>query len=414
MASLVDSAQAGGMSTTPGASIDLQSQEFLSDPFPTYELLRREAPVLRTTMPYAAGMDVYFLSRYEDCVDLTTDHRFRRVVEGAATFPMPKALQFMSTDSMILKDDPEHLRLRKLVNRAFTPKAIARLTERTDEVTRELLEDFSRGQQIDALADYALPIPVTVISEMVGVPQADRDSFHDGMNLIMNGMAEFGLEQAAVKMEPLIDFVRELIERRRTDPAADIMTGLIHASEDGDALTEDELVSMVFTLIVAGYETTYNLITNGIAALTAHPDQLQRLRDDPELIGSAVEEILRFTGTLGGTKPNYAADDVELHGVTIPRGAMVIPLLASANRDPGAFDEPGVFDITRAPNHHIAFSKGAHFCLGANLARMETRIALGNLIDRFPDLRLAVEPAELRYAAVPFWRRLERLPIVLG
>jgi cytochrome P450 len=402
------------MSTAPHASIDLQDQEFLADPFPTYERLRREAPVLRTTMPYTAGMDVYFLSRYRDCVDLTTDHRFRRVVAGTEPFPLPKALKFMTTDSMILKDDPEHLRLRKLVNRAFTPKAIARLTERTDDITRELLDGFSHGQQIDALVDYSLPIPVTVISEMVGVPEAGRGRFHDGMNLVMNGMAEFGLEEVAAKMEPLIDFVRELIERRRTDPAEDIMTGLIHASEDGDSLTEDELVSMVFTLVVAGYETTYNLIANGIAALTAHPDQLDRLRKDPGLIASAVEEILRFTGTLGGTKPNYAAEDVELHGVPIPRGAMVVPLLASANRDPDAFDDPDVFDVTRAPNHHIAFSKGAHFCLGANLARMETRVALGNLIARFPSLRLAVEPAELRYAAVPFWRRLERLPILLG
>lgn len=402
------------MSSAHDATIDLQNQEFLADPFPTYERLRREAPVLRTAMAYMAGVDVYFLSRYRDCVDLTTDHRFRRVVDGSEPFPLPKALEFMSTDSMILKDDPEHLRLRKLVNRAFTPKAIARLTDRTEQITRELLDGFSRGQQIDALTDYALPIPVTVISEMVGVPEADRGRFHVGMNLVMNGMAEFGIEEVAIRMEPLIDFVRELIDRRRTDPAEDIMTGLIHASEDGDTLTEDEVVAMVFTLVVAGYETTYNVIANGIAALTAHPDQLDRLRNDPELISSAVEEILRFTGTVGGTKPNYAAEDVEWHGVVIPRGAMVIPLLASANRDPDAFDAPDVFDITRAPNHHIAFSKGAHFCLGANLARMETRVAIGNLVARFGDLRLAVDPAELRYAAVPFWRRLERLPVALG
>jgi cytochrome P450 PksS len=315
---------------------------------------------------------------------------------------------------MILKDDPEHMRLRKLVSRAFTPKAIARLTERTDEITRELLDGFDPGQPVDALVDYALPVPVTVISEMVGVPEGDRARFHDGMNLVMNGIGEYGLEGVALRMEPLIDFVRELIDRRRKDPAEDIMTGLIHASEDGDSLSEDEVVSMVFTLVVAGYETTYNLIANGIAALLTHRDQLALLRDDPELISSAVEEILRYTGTIGGTKPNVAAEDVELHGVAIPRGTMVIPLLASANRDPEVFDSPDVFDITRTPNHHIAFSKGAHFCLGANLARMETRVAIGNLISRFPELRLAVEPAELRYAPVPFWRRLERLPVTLG
>ena len=166
-------------------------------------------------------------------------------------------------------------------------------------------------------------------------------------------------------------------------------------------------------LVSAGYETTYNLIANGVAALLTHPDQFELLKANPALISSAVEEILRYTGTIGGTKPNYAAEDVDLHGVRIPRGAMVIPLLASANRDPEAFEEPDVFDIQRSPNFHIAFSKGPHFCLGANLARMETQVAISNLITRFPDLTLAVEPDELEYVPVPFWRRLTGLPVLL-
>lgn len=402
------------MGASQDLTIDVQSQEFLADPFPTYERLRREAPVFRTHLPFFADRDVYLLARYRDCVDLVTDHRFRRVVAGTAPFPLPKALQFMSTESMILKDDPEHLRLRKLVSRAFTPRAIARLTERTEAITTQLLDGFRAGQQIDVLTEYALPIPVTVISEMVGVPETDRARFHDGMHLVMEGIAKYGPEGAADKMEPVIDFVRELIERRRNDPAEDIMTGLIHASEDGDTLTDDEIVAMVFLLVTAGYETTYTLITMGVATLLAHADQLERLRKDPALISSAVEEILRFTGTLGATKPNFAAEDLTWHGVAIPRGAMVFPLLASANRDPDVFAAPDVFDITRTPNHHIAFSKGAHFCLGASLARMELRVALGSLFARFPDTRMAIDPAELTYLPLPFWRRLERLPVVLG
>ncbi|GJF13130.1 cytochrome P450 [Mycolicibacterium cyprinidarum] len=402
------------MSQLQDASIDMESPQFLADPFPWYERLRRETPVFRTRMSYMGDQDIYVLSRYRDCVNLTTDHRFRRVVEGSAPLPIPQVLKFIATDGMIMMDDPQHSRLRKLVSRAFTPKAIARLTDRTEHITTELLDGFRTGQQIDVLEDYALPIPVTVISEMVGVPEADRGRFHDGMNLVMNGITEYGLEQMAVKMEPVIDFVRELIERRRGDPAVDIMTGLIHASEDGDTLSEDEVVAMVFTLVVAGYETTYNLIANGVATLLINPDQLGLLKNDPELINSAVEEILRYTGTIGGTKPNYASEDVEIHGVGIPRGAMVIPLLASANRDPDVFENPDAFDITRTPNHHIAFSKGAHFCLGANLARMETRVAIANLITRFPDAHLAVDPAELRFAPVPLWRRLSTLPVALG
>ena len=399
--------------TSTGRPIELDSPEFLADPFPSYARLRREAPVCRARLSYAGDADFYLLARYRDCVDLTTDHRFRRVVAGAEPFPMPKAIRFMSTDSMILKDDPEHLRLRKLVSRAFTPKAVARLTDRVEVATNELLDSFEPGRQIELINDYALPVPVTVISEMVGVDEADRSQFHDGMKLVMDGMAKYGIEETAARMEPLIDLIRGVIEHRRAAPAEDIMTGLIHASEDGDSLSDDEVVAMVFLLVVAGYETTYNLIGNAIAALLTHRGQLVSLQARPDLIGSAVEEVLRYTGTIGGTKPNFAAQDVELLGVTIPQGAPVIPLLASANRDPAVFDRPDVFDITRSPNHHIAFSKGAHFCLGANLARMETRIAITNLVTRFPDLCLAVDPAELTFAPVPFWRRLTELPVAL-
>ncbi|WP_278248632.1 cytochrome P450 [Mycobacterium decipiens] len=204
------------------------------------------------------------------------------------------------------------------------------------------------------------------------------------------------------------------MEQRRADPGEDILTELIHACEEGERLSDDEVIAMVFLLIGAGYETTYNLITNGVAALLAHPDQFSRLQRQPELIGSAVEEILRFTGTVGGTEPTtFAAEDITLHGTTIPRGAMVMVLLAAANRDPAEFADPDLFDITRSPNNHLAFSKGNHFCLGAHLARMETRIAIANLIEHFPNLRLAIAPEELSLLPVPLLNRLNGLPVVL-
>jgi cytochrome P450 len=188
-----------------GESIALDTPEFLADPFPFYSLLRREAPVYRARMSYAGDAEFYLLARYRDCVDLTTDHRFRRVAAGCEPVPMPKAMRFMSTEMMILQDDPAHMRLRKLVSRAFTPRSVARLTDRVEAVTDELLGRFRPGQQIELKDDYALPIPVTVISEMVGVDEADRSQFHDGMKLIIDGVARYGLEETAAKMEGLID-----------------------------------------------------------------------------------------------------------------------------------------------------------------------------------------------------------------
>lgn len=406
------------MSTSTPETIDgpiaIGSPEFVADPHPRYDWLRRHAPVYRTSMPYLPDQDVYLLSRYDDCVALVTDPRFRRVVEDKPELPLPQAVRFLTTDTMIMMDDPAHKRLRKLVSRPFTPRAISRLADRVQEVTDGLLDGFAGGQVIDLQQAYALPIPATVINEMVGVPAEDRGRFQDWINLLIEGVGTYGIEEMGARMEGLVDYLRGLIDRRRADPADDILTGLIHASDGGDSLSDDEVVAMVFLLVGAGYETTYNLITNGARTLLEHPDQLAALRAHPALIDPAVEEILRYTGTIGGTKPNYAVEDVVWHGVTIPRGAMVIPLLASANRDPAVFEEPNRFDITRTPNPHIAFSKGAHFCLGASLARTETRIALANLFTRFPDSRLAVAPTELETVPMPFWNRLRGLPVQLG
>lgn len=391
----------------------LDDPNFLADRYAVYEQLRRKAPIQRAKVSYFDGVELYVVARYRDCVELTTDTRFRRVIEGAEPLPYPPAIRFMITDSMVHQDNPQHLRLRTLVNRAFTPKAIAALSGRVQQLTSTLLDGFTTGSTVDVLEQYALPIPMTVISEMVGVAEADRARFHDGMTLVINGMATYGLDAMAAKLEELIDFVRHIVVRRRSEPADDILTALIHAREEGDQLSDDELVVMVLTLITAGYETTYHLIANGIAALLCHRDQLELLKTSPPVIDSAVEEILRYTGTIGGTKPNYANEDVQWHDVLIPRGAMVIPLLDSANRDPDIFDHPDVFDITRSPNQHIAFSKGPHFCLGAHLARMETRVAISNLVNRFPNLELSVDPDQLQYAPVPFWRRLTELPVTV-
>ena len=209
-------------------------------------------------------------------------------------------------------------------------------------------------------------------------------------------------------------FIRELIRQKRLNPQNDLLSGLIQAEEDGGRLTEDELVSMVFLLTAAGYETTVQLITNGVLTLLQHPDQLDRLRSQPELIESAVEEILRFSGPVHGTKPEYASEDIVMHGVTIPKGSAVLVLLGAANHDPAAFDNPEIFDITRTPNKHIGFGSGIHACLGAPLARMETKLALTNLLKRNPNLRLAIDPSMLEVQRRRGWHTYKTLPVVLG
>ena len=209
-------------------------------------------------------------------------------------------------------------------------------------------------------------------------------------------------------------FARHLIAQKRVEPEDDLLSRLVQAKDDDRQLTEDELVSMVILLVFAGHDTTMHLIANGVLALLRHPEQLNRLRAQPALIEPAVEEMLRFCGPIQATKPAYARQAVEVHGVAIPKGAAVMPLLGSANRDPTVFPDPDVFDIDRTPNRHLAFGHGVHYCLGATLSRLETRVAINNLLARNPNLRLAVEPADLVLQNMPMWHRYERLPVTLG
>ncbi len=401
-----------------GAPIRLDSTAIAADPFPVYARLRRGAPVYRTRMRMSplGDVDVYALSRYRDCVDLITDERMRRTVKGPESLWLPKAFQLVTTDSMIVKDRPEHSRLRKLASRTFSRNATAHMSDRIDALTSDLLDGFTPGQQIDLQTDYAAPIASTVLSKMICADETDQARFHE-VSAMLGALwtPQHGIEQMLARVERTAEFVREMIERRRAEPADDIMTVLAHTNEDGDTLSDDEIVAMVFLLVVADSDSTDSLIANGIAALLTHPAQLDLLKTDPDLIDSAVEEILRFTGTIGSTEVFYPMEDIELHGVTIPRGARVIPLLASANRDPAVFDDPDTFDITRTPNRHIGFSKGAHFCLGAKLARMETGIAITNLISRFPKIKLAVDPTDLLMAPMPIlMRRFTGVPVVLN
>lgn len=396
--------------------LNLTSKAFIANKYAYYRWLREEAPVYKGKISI---INVYLLSRYDDCVHMLKDPRFvrnRTTATGGSRspFPLPKSVELMA-HSMITADDPEHRRLRNLVHKAFTPRALAKLTARIERLTHELLDRAEKQGIVDLIPTYALPIPVTVISEMMGVSDEEMPRFRSGMKVLSEGLSGWSILRSIFWDLPgTVKFVRQLIARKRTNPQDDILTALLQAEEEGEKLTEDELVSMVFLLIIAGYETTVHLITNAVVTLLQHPDQLARLRAQPTLMESAIEEILRYNGPIHGSKPGYALEDVELHGVTIPKGAAVVPLFAAANHDPAVFENPQLFDIERSPNRHLGFGQGIHYCLGAPLARLETTIALKTLLTRTPNLHLTVKPQDLKVQKIPLWHRYESLPVKLG
>jgi len=402
--------------------IKITSTHFSTNKYAYYRWLRENEPVHFSKY---LSMKVCLLSRFEDCQALLKDPRFvrnRHTATGGSKLPfpipLPKSVKALA-ESMITEDDPAHRRLKGLVHKAFTLRAINQLGERIEALTHELLDnaviESKANGSVDLMQAYSLPIPVTVISEMMGIDAQDMPKFTKGMRILSEGMTGWSIIRTMLwDMRFLVKFIYRIIEKKRQNPSDDILTRLIQAESDGDKLSEDELLSMVFLLIIAGYETTVHLINNVVITLLKHPKQLQKLRDDPELIDSAIEEVLRFDGPIQGTKPCYALEDVTLHGVTIPKGVMVIPLLGAGNHDPDVFENPEVFDITRTPNHHLGFEQGIHYCLGAPLARLETKIAIKNLLARSPDLQLAIDPDALEMQHMPLWVRYKRLPVVLG
>ncbi len=397
--------------------INLDKRQFVDNKLAFYQWLREEAPVYKGKVNL---LNAYFVSRYEDCLMVLKDPRFVRNRATATggwkySIPLPKTLKPL-VETMLNKDGDEHRRLRTLVHKAFTPRAMRKLENRIQSLTHELLDEAEKEGQVDLMQAYAQPIPVTIIGEMLGV-QNDEDmgALQAGINTLAQGFSGWKIiPTLLLGMPRMVKLTHKLIAQKRVNPADDILTGLVQAEEEGDRLTEDELVTMILTLIVGGYETTVHLITNSVVTLLQHPEQLAKLRAEPELMPDAVEEILRFNGSIYTTERSYTTEDITLHGVTIPKGKLVLPLLGAANRDPAVFDNPDTFDITRTPNKHLGFGQGVHYCLGAPLARIETQIALKTLLDRNPNLRLAVNPSELKFSRTLTLHSYESLPVVLG
>lgn len=399
---------------------ELELPEARADLVAAYARLRRLGPVLRSRSMFGESL---VLTRYEHVVSALKDPRLasdRRSLRDGGKGPlerwwMPNVIKLL-LNSMVMKDPPDHRRLRNLVQKAFTPARVEALSGRVEQIAEELLDAVARKPTVDLIADLALPLPLTVISEMLGVSGPERMEFRRLLAQVVDPRRQnpAGFILNYPSMVRLNRLLRRLVQLRREQPGDDLMTALVQAEEGGDRLDEDELISMVFLLLFAGHETTVNLIGNGVVALLQHPDQLELLRDRPALIDGAIEEMLRFTNPVGTVSPRFVREDLEIAGVKVPRGTTLTLLLASANLDEAAFPGADRLDITRNPNRHVAFGLGAHYCLGAPLARIEARAAIPALLRRFPDLRLAVPPAALRWRPSMGLRGLEALPVSLS
>ena len=382
---------------------------FRLDPYPALKRLREIAPVHETPL------GIWRLSRYDDCVRMLRDlpvgvRRSDGTLPGVDESKLENQRNFM-----LQQDPPKHTRLRKLVSRAFTPRAVAALAPAVDRIVAECLDRIEARGAFDLIAELALPVPATVICEMLGVPVGDRDRFTVWTAEATHGLAAQVappevLERARKAGLSLAAYFEDLIEERRGALGDDILSGMIRAEADGDTLSHQELISQSLGLLIAGFETTIWLIGNCVRQLLLHPDELARLRADPGLITSAVEECLRFDGPIPLTL-RIPHEDVAFGEKVIPKDSTVMVLLAAANRDPERFGEPERFDITREPNPHIAFGGGTHLCLGAHLARMESRAAIGGLFRRFPRLELESGTLEL---GPSLFRVPGRLPIAIG
>ena len=378
----------------------------IEDPYPLYHRLRAEDPVHRS----AAG--IWVLSRYDDVALALRDPRFgRRGFQEliSARFGTPGFAH-----SMLLQDPPDHTRLRTLVSKAFTPRAIEGLRGRVEQMVGTLLDAAADRGEMDLIADLAYPLPAGVICEMLGVPSADRDRLREWSTDIARSMDALVISdpetvaRANAAGAALYEYFEALVAERRRSPAEDILSALIAAEEAGDRLSTDELYATLILLFLAGHETTANLIGNGALALLRQPAQLRRLLEHPALIDSAIEELLRYESPVQRLS-RITNQDVTLAERTIPAGSLVLALLGATNRDPAHFAEPDRLDVTRQDNRHLAFGTGIHFCLGAPLARLEGRIAFAALLRRCPGLALATDRIEWRQTFA--LRALVSLPV---
>ena len=394
---------------------DLFSLTFKANPFSTFARMRQNAPIYAHKTP--KGDTVWYITRYQDVIQVLKDHQ-RFVKNYASIHPPVDASRTPNihqaiNQNMLFSDPPDHTRLRALVNLAFTPRRVAEMAPRIEQIATDLLDQAEQQGHMDLIAAYALPLPITVIAEMLGLPKDDWEQvFSWSQAIISPSRYHLTFRARRRKVKAFVHYLQAKFEQRRQNPGDDLISALVQAEQAGDRLSELELSSMVALLFVTGHETTVNLIGNGVLALLQNPAQLALLQAKPSLMASAVEELLRYDGPVETSTTRWAKEDVLFQGHLIRRGDIVRVVLTSANRDQACCEEPHQLNIARTDNKHVAFGHGIHYCLGASLARLEGQIALTALLKRFPDLRLAQPTAELQWHSGVLFRGLKALPLI--
>lgn len=396
---------------------DLLNQETKRNPIAFSARLREQGPLVRITGFLGMG-EAWMATTYNDAIAILKDPRFVKDIQKTG---LPDEMRKEDTSlinhflafrrDMLTVDPPDHTRLRGLVSKAFTPRMIEQLRPRIQQITDELLDAVQTQGKMDLITDFAFPLPITLISEMLGIPAADRPQFRVWTHMIVAGPTGKNTKEALAALETFVQYIKTFLADKHAHPGNDLTSSLVRAEEHGDRLSETELISTLFLLIVAGHETTVNLIGNGTLALLEHPDQMQLLRANPTLINSAIEELLRYTAPVLFSTPRWASEDILMHDTVIHRGEMVFVSLIGADTDPQEFADPETLNILRQENQHLAFGKGIHYCLGAPLARLEGQIAIGTLLQRLPGLQLACPSSQFTWTQNPLLRSLTSLPV---
>ncbi|EFH79987.1 cytochrome P450 family protein [Ktedonobacter racemifer] len=401
---------------TQSPEIDLFSSAAKANPYPSYTLVRSSDPVYPLNME--DGHTSWLITRYEDALAILKDQRFikdfRRLLTPEQREKIREDAYSALSAHMLSADPPDHTRLRALVNISFTPRLVEQWRERIQVLANELIDAIERQEdrEFDLIDAFAFPLPIVVITEMLGVPTEDRARFREWSNALLDATGK--PEAILGTREKIIAFtmyLRHLIETKRQQLGDDLIGRLLVAEANGDTLNETELISMIFLLLIAGHETTVNLIGNGMLALLQYPEQKQLLQENPLLIKNAIEEFLRFHSPVAISTRRWVGEDLEFGGKQMRRGDPVLVSLAAANHDPEAFAQPDELDITRQENRHLAFGMGIHYCLGAPLARLEGQIAIRTLLQRLPNMRLAVPAEELVWRPSMLLLGVSKLPV---